>query len=163
MVPKRHRALTGEILDEIRTVLRRWLVGQLIDMIFVGLFTYIGLSLLGVPLAGLIGLLAALFNFVPNFGALLSLIPAVLVAPPTLVLWVIGLYIVIQTFEGQVLQPLIQGRAVSIAPALLLITQVLMGLLAGPMGVILATPLMAVTAILVRRLYVEQTLGGTTA
>ena len=94
---------------------------------------------------------------------ILSLVPAALLAlavSPMLVVWVIGLYVVIQTFEGQVLQPLVQGRAASIPPAMLLITQVLVAFLAGPLGVILATPLMAVVMVLVRRLYVEATLGG---
>lgn len=163
LFPKRHRPVVSELMDELNRVLRRWLVGQLIDMIFVGLFTYLGLLLLGVPLALLIGLLAALFNFVPNFGVIFTLVPAALLAltiSPVLVLWVLALYVVVQAIEGQVLQPLIQGRAADIPPALLLITQILIAFLAGPMGVILATPLMAVVLVLVRRVYIEQTLGG---
>jgi len=163
LVPKRHRFAAADILLDIDRVLRRWLIGQLIDMVFIGVCTFVGLHLLGVPLAFLLALIAALFNFVPNFGIIFSLIPAALLAlavSPVLVLWVIGLYLVIQTFEGQVLQPLVQGRAASIPPALLLITQVLVAFLAGPLGVILATPLMAVTMVLIRRLYVEKTLGG---
>jgi predicted PurR-regulated permease PerM len=163
MIPTRHRFLAADILVDVDRVLRRWLIGQLIDMAFIGVCTFVGLYLLGVPLALLLALLAALFNFVPNFGMIFSLIPAALLAlavSPALMLWVVGLFVAVQTFEGQVLQPVVQGRAAAIPPAMLLVAQVLAAFLAGPLGVILATPLLAVILVLIRRLYVEKTLGG---
>ncbi len=128
--------------------------------------TTLGLWLLNVPLALALGLLAALGELVPNFGPLLAFIPAILLAftdSTTRALAVFGLYLGVQGFESYVLTPLVEKRAVSLPPALTMTAQVLLGLLAGGLGLVLAAPLMATAMVLVQRLYVEDVLHDSMA
>lgn len=130
-------------------------------MVVVGAATALGLYLLGLPFALSLGLLAALLDFVPNFGPLISALPALLLAllqGPWQVLYVALLYVGINLLDGYLLTPLVQRRTVSLSPALLLFAQLLMGVLAGALGVLVATPLSAVTLLLVKRLYIEERL-----
>ena len=103
--------------------LRWWMIGQLVPMAVIGTLTAIGLKIIGVDLWLILGLLAALFNFIPNFGPLLSGVPAFLLAladSPTKAAWVVLLYVAAQSLEGYVLTPLVQRRAVELPPALLI-------------------------------------------
>jgi len=137
------------------------MVGQLISMTAVGLSSYLGLRLLGVPLALTLAVVAFLLTFIPFIGPLLSGIPVVLVAfsqSPTLALYALLLYTAIQLFEGYVLTPNVQRRSVSLPPALTIAAQVLLGVLVGALGVTLATPLAAAGMVVVNRLYVEEVL-----
>ncbi len=127
-----------------------------------GILTALALWLLGVPLPFMLGLLTGLLNFIPNFGPILAGIPAVLLAlsgGPNQAMYVVVLYVVIQNLEGFVLTPLVQRRTVSLPPAVIILSQVLLGVLAGTLGVLLATPLAASVLVLTRMLYVEDTLG----
>jgi predicted PurR-regulated permease PerM len=131
-------------------------------MSLVGILTALGLWLLGVPLALILGLIAALLEFVPYIGTILSAVPAILLAllqGPMQALWVVLLYFVIQSIESYLLTPLVQQRVVSLPPALVLAAQVLMGVLFGAWGIILATPLTAALLVLVQMLYIEDILG----
>jgi predicted PurR-regulated permease PerM len=108
-----------------------------------------------------LGLLAALFNFIPNFGPMISFIPAVLFAladDPEKVLWVAALYLFAQSLEGYVLTPLVQRKAVELPPALLILTQVLMGTLGGGIGLVLAAPLTAAALVVIKMAYVREAL-----
>jgi predicted PurR-regulated permease PerM len=101
-------------------------------------------------------------NFIPNFGPLIALIPASLLAltiSPSTVLWVMLLFLVLQSIEGYILLPLIQRKAVNLPAGITIAAQVLLGLLAGPLGLVLATPLAAATFVAVKMLYVEDMLG----
>jgi predicted PurR-regulated permease PerM len=143
-------------------MLGRWLVGRMFAMLMVGGITTLGLWLLHVPLALALGLLAALGELVPNIGPLLAFVPAILLAftdSPSHALAVGGLYLAVQGFESYVLTPLVEKRAVSLPPALTVTAQVLLGLLAGGLGLVLAAPLTAVAMVLVQRLYIEDMLG----
>lgn len=162
LFPQRRRKRAREVLDAIGHVLKRWLVGQMVLMAIVGTLTGIGLALLGVPFALPLALFAGLSEFVPYVGPIVAAIPAVLVGfaeGPQLALWVAGLYVAIQSIESYVLTPLIQHRAVFLPPALLLFSQVVLGVTAGPLGVIVATPLAAAGLVAVNKLYVEDVLG----
>ena len=131
-------------------------------MIIIGVLTAVGLWLLGVPLALTLGLLAALLTFIPNIGPILAVVPAALLAllqSPTRALYVVLLYLGIQTVESYLLTPLMQKRTVSLPPALTIFAQVLMGILVGRIGLVLATPLTAALFVLVKMLYVEDILG----
>ena len=79
LVAIRHRPRALGIMREVGRTMRRWLLGQLIDMVVVGIITAVGLSLLHVPVPLALGVLAGLMTFVPYFGAALAGIPAVLV------------------------------------------------------------------------------------
>lgn len=161
LVPKPKRARAREVLNEIGRTLAKWLVGKSASMLVVGTLTAVGLTILGVPLALILGIIAGLMDFIPYLGPLMAGVPAVLIAfsdSPTLALYTIGLFGAIQLVEGYLLQPLIEQKTVSLPPALTIVMQVLFGALFGLAGVALATPLTAVLAVLVTMLYVQDVL-----
>lgn len=166
LVPLRRRKRAREVLAGMGRMLKRWLVGQLILMAVVMTLTGIALSLLGVPFALPLALFAGLLEFVPYIGPIVAAVPAVLVAfaeGPQLALAAAGAYVVIQSIESYALTPLIQHRAVYLPPAVILFAQVILGVTAGPLGVIVATPLAAAMLVAVRMLYVEDVLGDKSA
>ncbi|HQS17112.1 AI-2E family transporter [Reyranella sp.] len=151
------RPRARQVLSRMAQTLRDWLAAQLLAMAVVGVLTALGLWLLGIPLALLLGLIAALLAFIPNIGPVLAAVPAVLLAVPqgtTVVLLVISVYLAVQTIESYVIVPLIQQEKISLPPALVLGTQLLMGVLFGLLGLALATPLTAILVTLTRETYV---------
>jgi predicted PurR-regulated permease PerM len=163
LVPGRRRERVGEVLDEMAEVLRWWLVGQGIAVVVIAVSTWIGLALIGMPGAFLLGVQAGLVNFIPYLGPVIAAVPIVLAAMAqgtSMVIWALGVHIVIQTLEGYVLAPLIQRRAVDLPPVLTLAAVMLFGALFGAMGVALATPLVALIKVAVERLYIEDRLEG---
>lgn len=158
-IPRRRRA--NEVLAAIGYTLRRWLLGQMLLMLFVTVLTSAGLALLGVPYSLALGLLAGLLTFIPYLGPILALIPALLVAfgeSPLLAGYVALLYAGVQTVEG-FLEPLVQQQAVYLPPVLLLFAQAVLGILVGAIGVIVATPLTAALMVMTKMVYVEDVLG----
>jgi predicted PurR-regulated permease PerM len=146
------------VLDRLGHTLQGWMVAQLWSMAVVGLLTMCGLWLLGVPLAFVLGVMAALLTFIPNLGPILAAGPAVLLGfaqSPILGAYVAALYVGVQIIEGNVTTPLIQQHSGALPPALILLAQLLMADLFGLMGLAMATPLTAVGIELVRLLYVE--------
>jgi len=162
LVPKPHLSRAEELLDELGITLRWWLLGTLFSMSVVGVLSGIGLWMLGIPNAMLIAIVTALLTFIPNIGPLLSvLLPALLalLQGPLHVLYVVLLYSGIQTVETYGLTPLVQRKTVLLPPAIVISTQVLMGVLTGALGVMLATPLTACGLVLIKRLYIQDWLG----
>ncbi len=162
LVPARRVARGREVLDRVADTLWWWLVGRLISMTVIGVGTGIGLWLLGVPLAFVLGLLAALLSFIPNIGPVLSAVPAVLLAlvdGPRQALWVALLYVGVQAVESWVLDPIIDRKTIAIPPALTVLAQLTLAIFAGLLGVALATPLAAALVVLVTMLYVQDVLG----
>ncbi|ADI15067.1 AI-2E family transporter [Truepera radiovictrix] len=162
--PQRRRA--REVTSKLGYTLRAWLVGQLISMLLIGTVTGVGLWVLGVPLAFVLGVIAALFEFIPNIGPVLAAVPAVLLAfaqSPLLALYVALFYLVIQQLEGNVIHPLIQRRAVDLPPVLGIIGVFALASLLGLLGALVAAPLLALLLVLVRELYLRDTLGDTRA
>jgi len=142
------------ILDALAVALRHWLSGVLIAMFCVGMITWFGLWMLGIPLALSIGFLAGLTEFVPYLGPIASAIPAILVAfthGATTVVEVIGLYLLVHAIEAYILVPIIQRRAVALPPALGLTAVLVFGMLFGIPGVIFAHPLMVSAMVLVEK------------
>ena len=162
LVKPSSRERMRSVLDEMGAVLRSWLMGQLIRIVLMTACVWLALYLLGLPSAFLLGLQAGLSNFVPYLGPILASIPVGLVAMPlgpSMVIWAIGIYTVIQSIEGYVIGPLIQRRAVELPPAWTLVAIVLLGSLFGVLGIALAMPLFAIGRVAVLRLYVEDCLG----
>ena len=162
LLPRRKRTRAREVLGALGFMLRRWLIGRFVVMAANGALTGVALSLLGIPLALVLGLLTGILNFVPNIGPILAGIPAVLLAfteGPTQVLWVVALFLVIQNLEGFVLTPLVEQQTVALPAAAIILSQVLLGVLFGSLGVLLATPLTASVLVLVKLLYIEDVLG----
>lgn len=156
------RVRAAAVLRQLAYTLRNWLVAQLLSMAVIGALTMIGLWLLDVPLAVVLGVIAALLTFIPNLGPILAAVPAVLLAlaaDPTRAVWVVALYVGVQVIEGNVTTPLIQQRTISLPPALILAAQLFLGGLYGLLGLALATPLVAGVLTLVQLLYVHGFLG----
>ena len=165
LVPPKRRKVAAEAMLESERALRLWLKGQAVAMLVVGLLTGFGLWLLGMPSALTLGLMAGLLEFIPFAGPILAAVPAVLLAlavSPELALWVVLLYVAIQQFEGNLLTPVVQQYAVDLPGAVLLFSLIGFGTLFGTLGVILAAPLAVVTMVLVKRLYVIETLDTPT-
>lgn len=161
LVPPARRKIAAEAMLESERALRLWLKGQAIAMVVVGLLTGTGLWLIGMPSALALGLLAGMLEFIPFAGPILAAIPAVLLAlavSPEVALWVVLLYVGVQQFEGNVLTPMVQQYAVDLPGVVLLFALIGFGTLFGTLGVILAAPLAVVTFVLVKRLYVIETL-----
>src|SRR5881227_3805571 len=130
-------------------------------MAFVGIATASGLWALHLPLILSLAMLAALLDFIPNIGPIISAVPALLIAftrSPSKALWIVGIYFAVQIVESYILQPLVQQRAVSLPPSVTLLSQVLVGTLFGPLGLVLATPLTVVALTLTKTVYVEDIL-----
>ena len=165
LAPSDQRGLLGDALAASGRALTAWLGGQLLAMAVVGVLTGLGMWLLGVPVAIGIGLLTAVLDFVPIVGPILAAIPAILLGftvSPQVALGVLVMFVVVQQIEGHLLQPLIQQRAVDLPPVLLLFSLFGIGLLFGPLGVVLAAPMTVVVYVLVKRLYVREALDTPT-
>jgi predicted PurR-regulated permease PerM len=160
--PKRYRRDAAELWESEGLSLSRYLSGLGLDMIIQGVISTIGLVLLGVPYAVLLGTWVAISAIIPYLGAWLGAIPAVLVAltiSPGKAALTALLYLVIQQLEGNVLQPRIQGQALNM-PSILIFLAVIAGAeIAGFLGILFAVPTMAVLKVLYdffrARLYTE--------
>lgn len=162
LFPDSRRERLREVLRALANALRRWMAGRLAAMLAVGAMTTIGMLLLNVRLAFLLGFIAGALTFIPYLGTVISLIPAVLVAlltGPATASYVVLLFFGAHLLEGYILTPLIQEEAVHMAPGWLIVAQVFGFLLAGVFGMAMATPVALVLTIIVQMLYVQDVLG----
>lgn len=162
LFPLARRPRVHDVFEVVVQNLRWWLLGQVFAMVCVGVITGVGVWLVGAPLALTLGVLAAAFEILPNIGPLLWLAPALLVALPQgshVVISVVAVYAVTHTVESYVLIPLVQRRTVWLPPALSILSMLLLGVLAGVLGLLVAAPLSLVMMLLVKMLYVEDHLG----
>ena len=162
LFPAGARGRAERATQAVGHALRWWLVGRLVAMAAVGVLTALGLWLIDIPLVLALGLIAGLLSFVPYIGPVVSAIPAVLLGllEGTLpAFYVVGVYALVQFLEGNFITPLIQVYAVSLPPAVLLTAQVMMGVLFGVLGVLLATPLVVAVIVLIQIYYVQAVLG----
>jgi predicted PurR-regulated permease PerM len=162
LAPRQRRERLDDALDASAVALRKWLLGTLISMLFLAVTVTLGLWALGVPAPLALGLLAGLAQFVPLIGPILATVPGVLLAltvGPQTALWAAALYFVASQVEANLVYPIIQERAVSMAPVMTLFAVVGVGLLLGPLGAVLATPLAVVLSVFVVMFYVRDTLG----
>jgi predicted PurR-regulated permease PerM len=152
------RPKAERVCQEIAETLRGWLGAQLTAMAVVGSLTGIGLWLVGIPLAPLLGVIAALLAFIPTIGPVLSAVPGVLLGLSqggSGALLALGVYVGVQSLETYLITPFVQKRQVNLPEALTIVAQLGFGLLFGFMGLTLATPIAAVLLMLGRRLYVD--------
>lgn len=158
LFPSEGRKRAREVLKSVGRALRWWLVGRVFAMVVLGILVGVGLALLDIPLALILGILAGLLSFVPVIGSFLAVVPAVLVAltqSPISALYVVLLYLAAQGLETYLLTPMVQRYAVSMPPALGLIAQLLLGLIAGALGIAFAYPLAVIGLELVKELYMN--------
>jgi len=146
MLPLRARAGFYRIAEHVGFTLRRLLFGRLVGMIFEGLFTWLMLSIGGVPMAALLGLVTGVLAFIPNIGAITSGVLMVAVgfsAGAHQGVYAIFVYFFVQNIDGYLVVPYIARRTVDLPPALVLAMQLLMGALLGILGVLFADPILA--------------------
>jgi predicted PurR-regulated permease PerM len=162
LFPKRRRKRIGEVLTAMTTQLRKWLVTQLIAMLVIGVVSVIALLILGVKAPFALGLIAGLLEFVPTVGPILSAVPAIAMGfldSPEKALYVGIAYLAIQQLEGHLLIPLLMKGGMDLPPVLTIVTQGLMALLFGFLGLMIAVPLLAAVMVPIKMLYVEDALG----
>ncbi len=159
LFPSGTRDQISTTLNDSGHALRRWLGAQLVAMIIVGTLVGLGLAIVGVPSALALGLIAGVAEFVPIIGPVIGAIPALLLASTEsfeTVLWTLAVFVVVQQVESNIIMPIVAGRAVELPPAVGLFSVVALGILFGPLGLVLGYPLAIVIDVAVQRLY----LGG---
>jgi predicted PurR-regulated permease PerM len=162
--PSEHPRVEGA-LDTSGAALKLWMGAQLISMTFVAVAAAVALSLIGVPSAIGLALLAGLADFMPFIGPVVGALPAVLLAltvGPDTALYTALAFVVIQQLENNVVFPLAGSEVLSVPPALGLFAIVAAGVLFGPLGLLFGFPLTVVAFVLVKKLYVRETLGERT-
>jgi predicted PurR-regulated permease PerM len=158
-VPRDRRKRARDVWNAAETRLGMWVRGQLILMSSIGIATGIAYTLLGLPSALLLGVIAALAEAVPIVGPLLGAIPAVLVAAtisPQLALAVGGVYLVLQLIEGNVLVPLVMRNTTGISPFLVILSVLIGGAAGGFVGALLAVPIAAAGEVLIEGLQARE-------
>lgn len=154
-VPTDRRRRARDLWNTAETRLGMWVRGQLILMGTIGIATGIAYTLLGVPAALLLGLIAAIAEAIPIVGPLLGAIPAVFVAAtvsPQLAVEVAGVYLVLQLIEGNVLVPVVMRNTVGISPFLVILSVLIGGAAGGFVGALLAVPIAAAGEVLIEGL-----------
>jgi predicted PurR-regulated permease PerM len=159
LFPAGRRERVREILEKMYKNVQRWFLGQLASMTIIGLLFTIALFFIGVPFALLLGILSGLLAFIPFVGPAISVIPPILLAlaqEPISALWVLLAYAGVQFVEGNIVQPVVMSRAVSLHPVIIVFALLIMGTLFGFIGVLLAIPLVAALHVLVHELWVKR-------
>ncbi len=165
LVPPRRRMRAHQIIDAVGDALQKWLFGMTLDMMLLGVMTFIGMSVVGAPLPFALAVLSGVAVFVPYIGPLIAMIPGLLLAfsvKPVLALYALFVYIVVLTIEAYVSQPLLQRWAVSLPAIFNLLAILVFAPLFGIWGAILATPLAVVLWVLVQKIYIEDVLEDRT-
>ena len=170
LFPPIHRDLVRDVLGDLATTLRSWIVGMLIAMIVLAVFTGVGLYLLRVPFVLPFAIFTGLVVIVPFFGTLVStVIPALFVlngegiwgfGPFGHSVLVVLLGTVTHLFESNVVLPLVISKKVDLPPVLTIMAVLIMSTLLGPMGLVVAVPTLAVVMVLVRRILITRIYEG---
>ena len=161
LLPQRQRPRAEETLSAVARALRWWFLSQLASMLLLGVTVSLGLWVIGIDFWLGLGVLTALLTFVPYLGPLIAAIPIVVIGFADGVqtgLIVTVFYLVVQNVEANIIVPWIQHKVVHLAPALAISAQLLLGLLFGLPGFILAAPLTVVGMVLVQKLWIEAVL-----
>ncbi|MBB4154988.1 putative PurR-regulated permease PerM [Sphingomonas jinjuensis] len=144
--PSRYRREFAITLDRMGQVQRRLLAGRLIGMAFEGVLTWVVLAIGGVPMAMLLGIIAGVLAFIPNIGAFITGVLMIAVgfsAGTDKAMWAAATYVIVQTFDGYVVIPMVARRTVDLPPALTLTAQIMASALFGVLGLALADPMTA--------------------
>ncbi len=158
LFPAGERQKVRGVLNDMYGAVQRWFLGQLASMTIIGLLFTVAMFVIGIPFALLLGIFAGVISFVPYVGPVISVIPPVLLAltgDPFDAVWLLLAYAIIQAIEGNLVQPIVMSRAISLHPSVLVFALLIMGTLFGFIGVFLAVPLVAVLHVLLRELWIE--------
>jgi predicted PurR-regulated permease PerM len=159
ILPPQQEIDGGIIWSRISDALKAWIKTKLISTVLVTIVVALGLMIIGLPGTLVLGLIAGLLDIIPNFGPVIAMIPGVLLGlmiSPQMAVIAALIYVACETIVGSIFMPLIQKRMTNIPPAITMISQLVMGLICGLMGIILAVPILLVLTIVVDELYIKK-------
>lgn len=161
LFPAFYRKRVDRILDLCGEALQGWLVGILFNMVIIAVLSFVGLSILRIPLALSQALLAGMLTFIPNVGPTLSVLLPMAIAlleAPWKSIAVLILYIIIQQVESNILTPIVMAQQVSLLPAVTLLSQVFFATFFGFLGLFLALPLTVVGQVWFKEVIIKDVL-----
>ncbi len=145
VTPIKEQAYVLHLWKRSQEKIGKWMQGQLILAVIVGILLYLGLTILGVPYALLLAVLAGVFELIPVFGQFLAAVPAIAIGftagGPTEALLVIGLYVLVQQFEAHLIYPVVVKKVVGIPPLMVILALLIGFQLFGFLGVLLSVPI----------------------
>jgi predicted PurR-regulated permease PerM len=150
--PRKYKNVAEEVMEEIDSALSSFIVGRIIISFLLGIMTYIGLLLVGIPYPLLLAIIAMTMNPIPYIGSFLGVIPSIIVAltqSPSMVLWVSAVMFITQQIEGNILAPYVTGKQTDIHPLTTVLVMLVAGDLAGILGIILAVPVYMILKIII--------------
>lgn len=150
---------TTSLISDVERSLGAWVRGQLTLSLIIGVASYVGLTILGIPFALPLALVAGILEVIPLLGPIVSAIPAVLVGltvSPVLGLAVVALFFIIQQLENHIVVPMVMSKVVGLQPALVIISLLIGSTLNGVAGAFLAVPVMLVIKIVLKDLLGEE-------
>jgi predicted PurR-regulated permease PerM len=159
LFPQRERERVEGLFEQSSGILRQWLVARLLAMVAIGVITALGLWAIGVPAFAALGVIAALLEFIPFFGPIVSALPAIAMAltvSPAKALWVIALFLVVQQLEGNLITPLLMRNRIDVPPLVTIAAVTALGMVFGILGMLIAEPLSALVILAVRELHVKR-------
>jgi len=147
VTPSQRQAYVLNLWKRSQEKIGKWMQGQLVLGLIVGVLLYLGLTILGIPNALLLAVIAGLFELIPVFGQILAAIPALAIAFSdgglTALLLVGGLYLVVQQFEAHLIYPVVVKKVVGVPPLLVILALIVGAKLAGFLGILLSVPIAA--------------------
>jgi len=148
VTPVKHEARVLDLWSRSKTKIGKWMQGQLLLSLIVGVLVYLGLTILGMKYALVLAVIAAVLELIPVFGSILAAIPAIVLAFASggtgLALLVTGLYLIVNQFQGNLIYPLVVQKVVGVPPLLVILALIVGAQLAGFLGIILSVPAAAV-------------------
>ncbi len=153
ITPQQHHKYIISLSERIQDSFGRWMAGQLVTMVFVGVLYFIALSVLGVPFAGLLALFGGLLEIIPYFGPIVASIPAIVIAfsiSPFTAALVAASYLAINIVENQVLIPKIMNKAIGLNPVLIILALLVGAKIGGMIGILLAVPLAGALGVFIK-------------
>lgn len=154
LYPEGSRGRAREVIRAMAEAMGGFIRGTTLVSLVVGLLTYLGLLIIGIPFPLVLGLLAGLLEFIPYIGPFLAAIPMVLIAlteSPTHALIVLVYFVIIQQLESNVLVPNIQRTQTDLSPLTSILALTAGSILAGLIGVLAAIPLAAALRVFVKK------------
>lgn len=158
LVPQNHRMEWRRLWQDVNHVIHRFIKGNLVVAVIVGVLIGVGVKLVGMDYALLIGLICGLFDLIPCFGPLLGAIPCVLlglIKSPLMAVKVAAIILIVQQLEGGVISPKLMGNSVGLHPLTIVFVLLAGGKLAGFWGMLLAVPVAAVSKIIIQHIYLR--------
>lgn len=163
LLPRERRPRVSEVMDRSAHALRSWLIGRGITMACIFVFTLCALTFIKMPNAILLAMQAGVLTFTPTLGPFVAgvvIVLAGLAQSPSMALYGLVTYVLVQSLESHVITPLVQRRTIRIPPAITLALQLIAALLFGLIAAVVIIPLAAAGKVFIEELYVDDRLGG---